>query len=480
MAENDLFTTDIPTPRKPARRMVESSRMTLAPVPSPAAAPGDVPPQNLEAEESVLGAMMISPGAIAAVSEVLDAGDFYRESHAKIYRAALQLFNKSEPVDAITLTNELEQRGELEAIGGRVRLHELARLVPATANARHYAEIVRENATLRGLIRAGGEIAQLGWEREGEPTELVARAEQLVYELGESRTQGELVLFKDTLVETFQRISHLYESGAEVTGLASGFKDLDRITAGFQPANLVIIAARPSMGKSAFALEIANHVAVDQQRPCAFFSLEMSRQEVAQRLICSRGKVDAHHIRTGKLSKDDWPRLAQACGQLESAPLYVDDTPALSLLELRARAQTLKRREPNLGLVVVDYLQLMTTGFRDESRLQEVSSISRGLKEIAKDLDLPVVALSQLNRSPEQRHDKRPMLSDLRESGSIEQDADLVMFLYREEYYDRDDADDTKKGIAEVIVAKHRNGPIGSFNVAFISRYAKFASLQQQ
>ena len=454
--------------------------MTLAPVPSPAAAPGDVPPQNLEAEESVLGAMMISPGAIAAVSEVLDAGDFYRESHAKIYRAALQLFNKSEPVDAITLTNELEQRGELEAIGGRVRLHELARLVPATANARHYAEIVRENATLRGLIRAGGEIAQLGWEREGEPTELVARAEQLVYELGESRTQGELVLFKDTLVETFQRISHLYESGAEVTGLASGFKDLDRITAGFQPANLVIIAARPSMGKSAFALEIANHVAVDQQMPCAFFSLEMSRQEVAQRLICSRGKVDAHHIRTGKLAKDDWPRLAQACGQLESAPLYVDDTPALSLLELRARAQTLKRREPNLGLVVVDYLQLMTTGRSEESRLQEVSSISRGLKEIAKDLDLPVVALSQLNRSPEQRHDKRPMLSDLRESGSIEQDADLVMFLYREEYYDRDDADDTKKGIAEVIIAKHRNGPIGSFNVAFISRYAKFASLQQQ
>jgi replicative DNA helicase len=480
MAENDLFTTDIPTPRNPARGLLESSRMTLAPVPSPAAAPGDVPPQNLEAEESVLGAMMISPGAIAAVSEVLDAGDFYRESHAKIYRAALQLFNKSEPVDAITLTNELEQRGELDTIGGRVRLHELARLVPATANARHYAEIVRENATLRGLIRAGGEIAQLGWEREGEPDELVARAEQLVYELGESRTQGELVLFKDTLVETFQRISHLYESGAEVTGLASGFKDLDRITAGFQPANLVIIAARPSMGKSAFALEIANHVAVDQQKPCAFFSLEMSRQEVAQRLICSRGKVDAHHIRTGKLAKDDWPRLAQACGQLESAPLYVDDTPALSLLELRARAQTLKRREPNLGLVVVDYLQLMTTGRSEESRLQEVSSISRGLKEIAKDLDVPVVALSQLNRSPEQRHDKRPMLSDLRESGSIEQDADLVMFLYREEYYDRDDADDTKKGIAEVIIAKHRNGPIGSFNVAFISRYAKFASLQQQ
>src|SRR5256714_11137392 len=369
-------TTRIPTPGTPGRRRGERTGMSLAPVPPPAAAPGAAPPQNLEAEESVLGAMMIAPGAIAAVSEILDAGDFYRESHGRIYRAALQLYGKNEPVDAITLTNELEQRGELDTIGGRVRLHELARLVPATANARHYAEIVRETATLRGLIRAGGEIAHLGWEREGEPAELVARAEQLVYDLGERRAQGELVLFKDTLVETFQRISHLYESGAEVTGLASGFKDLDRITAGFQPSNLVIIAARPSMGKSGFALEIASNVAVDQQMPCAFFTLDMSRPEAAQRLCCSRGKVDAHHIRTGKLSKDDWPRLTEACSRLESAPLYVDDTPALSLLELRARAQTLKRREPNLALVVVDYLQLMTNGRSDASRQHEASAIS--------------------------------------------------------------------------------------------------------
>ncbi len=453
--------------------------MALAPAPVPAAAEGVVPPQNLEAEESVLGAMMLAPGAIAAVTEILDAGDFYRDSHAKIYRAALALYGKNEPVDAITLTNELEQRGELDAVGGRVRLHELARLVPPTANARHYAEIVRENATLRGLIRAGGEIAQLGWDGEGEPNERVGRAEQLIFELGERRAQGDLVLFKDTLVETFQRISHLYESGADVTGLPTGFKDLDRLTAGLQPANLIILAARPSMGKSAFALEIASHVAVDAKRPCAFFSLEMSRQEVAQRLICSRGKVDSHAIRTGRLAKDDWPRLTQACGVLENAPLFVDDTPALSLLELRARAQTLKRRQPDLGLIVVDYLQLMTTGRNEESRLQEVSAISRGLKEIAKDLDLPVIALSQLSRAVEQRHDKRPILSDLRESGSIEQDADLVMFLYRDEYYERDEADDSKKGIAEVIVSKHRNGPVGAFNVAFIGRYAKFATLQQ-
>src|SRR5437868_11675451 len=327
MAKNDLFKKDIPTgaapPRNPGDDVLESPRMTLAPVPTPASVPGAVPPQNLEAEESVLGAMMLSPNAIAAVTEILDGSDFYRESHAKIYRAALQLYGKNEPVDAITLTNELEQRGELDTIGGRVRLHELARLVPATANAGHYAEIVRETATLRGLIRAGGEIAQLGWEREGEPAELVARAEQLVYDLGERRAQGELVLFKDTLVETFQRISHLDETGAEVTGLASGFKDLDRITAGFQPANLVIIAPRPSMGKSGFALEIASNVAVDQQMPCAFFTLEMSRQDVAQRLICSRGKADAHHIRTGTLSKDDWPRLPEACRPPVSAPPHV-------------------------------------------------------------------------------------------------------------------------------------------------------------
>jgi replicative DNA helicase len=434
----------------------------------------------LEAEESVLGAMMISPLAIAAVSEILDASDFYRESHGKIYRAAVALYAKNEPVDAITLTNELERRGELEEVGGRVRLHELSVIVPASANAGHYAEIVRETATLRGLIRAGGEIAQLGWERTGEPADLVARAEDLVFQLAERRADGELVLFKDALVETFQKISKLYEEGAEVTGLPTGFKDLDNLTAGLQPANLIILAARPSMGKSAFALEIANHVAVDAGKPCAFFSLEMSQQEVAQRLMCSRAKVDAHAIRTGKLSKDDWPRLIKACGQLEAAPLYVDDTPGLSLLELRARAQTLKRRQPDLGLIVVDYLQLMTTGRNEESRLQEVSRISRDLKALAKDLDLPVIALSQLNRSPEQRHDKRPMLSDLRESGSIEQDADMVMFLFREEYYERDMEDDSKKGVAEVIIAKHRNGPTGSFNVAWMSRYAKFASLAQQ
>ena len=441
----------------------------LAPVPQTA----PVPPQNLDAEESVLGAMMLAPGAIGAVSEVLDAGDFYRESHAKIYRAALALYAKGEPVDAITLVDELELRGELEAVGGRARVHELAALVPATANAAHYARIVREMATLRGLIKAGDAIAQLGWDRSGETVDLVARAEQMVYELGESRITGALDSFKDTLGDVFRRISDLYETGGETTGVPSGFRDLDRITAGFQPGNLIVLAARPSMGKSALALSIIEHVVLKETLPCAFFTLEMSRQEVAQRLLGMWSKVDSHRIRTGKLERDDWPRLAAAANALEPAPLFVDDTPALSLLELRSRSQTLKRREPDLAMVVVDYMQLMTTGRQEESRLQEVSAISRGLKGIARDLDVPILALSQLSRAVEQRTDKRPILSDLRESGGIEQDSDVVMFIYRDEYYN---SDSDKQGLAEVHVAKHRNGPTDTIELAFLKRYAKFSS----
>jgi replicative DNA helicase len=435
-----------------------------------------VPPQNLQAEESVIGAMMLSPGAIGAVSEILDAGDFYRESHAKIYRAALALYAKGEPVDAITLTNELEERGEIEEIGGRVRLNELAALVPATANAGHYAQIVRENATLRGLIRAGGKIAQLGWERLGEPNDLVAQAEQIVYELGERGADGNLVLFREVLTETFKRISELYESGEDVTGVPSGFKDLDRITAGFQPGNLIVLAARPSMGKSALGLSIVANIVIRSKLPCAFFSLEMSRQEIAQRLICMEGKVDSHRIRTGRLTEEDWPRLIQACGSLENAPLYVDDTPSLNLLELRSRLQTLKRREPTLALVVVDYLQLMTAPTSAESRLQEVSEISRGLKEIARDFEMPLIALSQLSRAVEQRTDKRPILSDLRESGGIEQDSDVVMFIYRDDYYN---TESDQQGLAEVNVAKHRNGPTDTMKLAFLKRHAKFSAIQQ-
>jgi replicative DNA helicase len=440
---------------------------------SPAA---PIPPQNLDAEESVLGAMMLSPGAIGAVSEVLDggAGDFYRDSHGKIYRAALALYARGEPVDAITLVDELEQRGELEDAGGRSRVHELAALVPASANAGHYARIVREMATLRGLIRAGSEISQLGWERIGEPADLVDRAEQIVFDLSQSRVSTEFSHIETLLKESFERITALYEAGQEITGVPAGFRDVDKLTSGFQPGNLVIVAARPSMGKSAFGLCIAANIAIRHQVPIALFTLEMSKAEVTQRLMCSEAKVESQRLRSGKLAPDDWPRLTAACDKLAKAPIYVDDTGSITMMEIRSKARRLKSKEPTLGLIIVDYLQLMTSGASVENRVQEVSQISRNLKILARDLDVPILAMSQLSRAVEQRHDKRPILSDLRESGSIEQDADLVAFIYRDEYYNDDSPD---QGLAEVILAKHRNGPTGIEKLSFLKRYAKFADL---
>ncbi len=433
-----------------------------------------VPPQNLEAEESVLGAMLLSPGAIGAVSEILDAGDYYRESHARIYLAAVGLYARGEPVDAITLVDELEERGELEEVGGRSRIHELAALVPATANASHYARIVREMATLRGLIRTGAEIARLGWERPGPTEELVDRAEQVLFELSQSRVTSEFSHIEELLKDSFERITALYEAGADVTGVASGFRDLDRLTSGFQPGNLVIVAARPSMGKSALGLCIAANLAVRHEVPVALFTLEMSKAEVTQRLMCSEAKVESQRLRTGKLAAEDWPRLTAACDKLAKAPVYVDDTGSITMMEIRAKARRLKSREPNLGLIVVDYLQLMTSGSTVENRVQEVSQISRNLKVLARDLDVPILAMSQLSRAVEQRHDKRPILSDLRESGSIEQDADLVLFIYRDEYYNEDS---DQQGLAEIHLAKHRNGPTDSIKLSFLKRYAKFADL---
>jgi replicative DNA helicase len=471
MARKDMFTTDPSTGGGDPGDVLESARMaTLAAVPESA----PVPPQNLEAEESVLGAMMLSPGAIGAVSEVLDAKDFYRESHAKIYRAALALYAKGEPVDAITLTDELEERGELEDAGSRVRLHELAALVPATANASHYARIVRETATLRGLIRAGGEISRLGWDRPGEAGDLVDRAEQIVFDLSQQRVSGEFTHIDQLLKESFERITTLYEAGADVTGTASGYRELDRLTSGFQPGNLIIVAARPSMGKSALALCMAANIAVRQNIPVGMFTLEMSKAEVTQRLMCSEAKVESQRLRTGKLAPDDWPRLTAACDKLAKAPIYVDDTGSINMMEIRSKARRLKSRNPDLGLLIVDYLQLMTGGGSAENRVQEVSQISRSLKILARDLDVPIVALSQLSRAVEQRTDKRPILSDLRESGSIEQDADLVTFIYRDEYYNEES---DQQGLAEVILAKHRNGPTDSLKLSFLKRYAKFADL---
>jgi replicative DNA helicase len=442
-----------------------------------AAVEPQVPPQNLDAEESVLGAMMLSPAAIAAVSEVFspDGREYYRESHAKIYRAALALYAKGEPVDAITLVDELDERGELEGVGGKVRIHELAALVPASANAGHYAQIVKETATLRGLIRAGGEIARLGWERPGETADLVDRAEQILFDLSQEKATSEFSHIETLLKESFERITQLYESGADVTGVPSGFRDLDRITSGFQEGNLVVIAARPSMGKSALGLGVAANLAVRKGTPVALFTLEMSKSEVTQRLMCSEAKVESQRLRTGKLSAEDWPRLTAACDKLAKAPIYVDDTGSITMMEIRSKARRLKSRHADLGLIIVDYMQLMTSGTTAENRVQEVSQISRSLKVLARDLDVPIVALSQLSRAVEQRHDKRPILSDLRESGSIEQDADIVMFIYRDEYYNAEESD--QQGLAEVIVAKHRNGPTDTVKLSFLKRYAKFSDL---
>ncbi len=445
--------------------------------PAPALATAPIPPQNLDAEESVLGAMMLSPLAIGAVTEStnINAADFYRESHGHIYKAILALYAKGEPVDAITVVDELDRAGTLTAIGGAERVHELAALVPAASNASHYARIVSEMATLRGLIRAGNDIARLGFDRPGETVELVDRAEKIVFDLSQQRVTTEFAHIDDLLKESFETITKLYEAGSDITGTASGYRDLDRLTAGFQPGNLIIIAARPSMGKSALALGMAANLAVRHERPVALFTLEMSKSEVTQRLMCSEGKVESQRLRTGKLAVDDWPRLTAACDKLAKAPIYVDDTGSITMMEIRSKLRRLKLREPTLGLVIVDYLQLMTSGQSVENRVQEVSQISRSLKVLARDLDVPIIALSQLSRAVEQRHDKRPILSDLRESGSIEQDADLVMFVYRDEYYNPEETESA--GIAELILAKHRNGATDGIKLAFQKRYAKFADL---
>jgi replicative DNA helicase len=431
-------------------------------------------PQHSEAEDYVLGAMLISAAAVESVAAILDADDFYRHTNGTIFRRAIELYGKGEPVDAITLTDFLDENGDLDAVGGRVRLHELAALVPAAANAPHYARIVREVSTLRGLIRVGGEVAQLGWDRNGEIQDLVDKAEQLIFALSQSRITTEFTHIDELLKEGFERITALYEAGADITGVPSGFRELDRLTSGFQPGNLIIAAARPSMGKSALGLCMAANLAVRHGTPVAIFTLEMSKSEVTQRLMCSEAKVESGRLRTGKLGPDDWPRLTAACDKLAKAPIFVDDTGSITMMEIRSKARRLKTREPNLGLIVVDYLQLMTSGATAENRVQEVSQISRNLKVLARDLDVPILAMSQLSRAVEQRHDKRPILSDLRESGSIEQDSDLVMFIYRDEYYN-DESE--QQGIAEVILAKHRNGPTDAIKLSFLKRYAKFADL---
>jgi replicative DNA helicase len=434
-----------------------------------------LPPQDLDAEESVLGAMLVSPTAVAIVSEILQPDDFYRRSHATIYQTILEMYGSGETVDSITLTNALSTRGLLDQVGGRAVVHTLASTVPAAANARHYADIVRDAATYRSLIRAGTEIAELGYEHVGEPQELVDQAEQIVFSIADQRISHDFTPLNSLLVESFERLGALAESGSDITGMPTGFRELDRITAGFQRSNLIILAARPSMGKTSLGLNIAAHLGVHANIPVAIFSLEMSQGEVTQRLMCSEAKVDSKRLQTGRLDDADWVKLTNACDKLSRAPIYIDDSAGVTPIEIKAKTRRLQARlNGELGMVIVDYLQLMGGQAKVENRVQEISQISRALKLIARDLNVPVMALSQLSRAVEQRGDKRPQLSDLRESGSIEQDADVVMFIYRDEYYDKASE---SQGTAELHVAKHRNGPLGTVELAYLGRYTKFDNL---
>jgi replicative DNA helicase len=420
--------------------------------------------------------MLVSGNAIAIAAEVLRPEDFYRRSHGLIYDTIRAMYAEGDAVDSITVVNALQAKGILEDVGGKAVINTLASTVPAVSNARRYAEIVKETSTYRGLIRAGTEIADLGYQRLGDPREAVDKAEQAVFQIANQRVTSDFSPINELLHASFERITELNKDGREIIGVPSGYRDLDRITAGFQPSNLVILAARPGMGKTSLALNMAAHVGIREGLPVAVFSIEMSRDEVTQRLMCSEGRVDSSRLRTGRLAQDEWPRLTDACSRLAGAPIYIDDTAGITPLEIKAKTRRLLTRHPNLALVIVDYLQLMGGGGRFENRVNEISHISRQLKLIARDLEVPVIALSQLSRAVEQRgtKDRRPQLSDLRESGSIEQDADVVMFVYRDDYYDQESE---HKGEAEVIIAKHRNGPLDTVTLAYQGRYTRFASL---
>lgn len=432
-----------------------------------------VPPHDLEAEQSLLGSMLLSDDVIPEVAELVHGESFYNDTNRQIFEAIIELYSKGEPADPITLSDKLMEAGVLEAVGGKSYIHTLVNVVPTAANAKYYAEIVEKNGLLRSLIKAATEIAGMGYDPGSEVERILDKAESLIFGVAQKRISEKFTHIKDLLVDSFEQIEHLYEKKGSVTGLASGFSDLDDITSGLHPSDLIIVAARPSMGKTSFALSMAQNIALNEKVPVALFSLEMSRHQLVQRLMCSEARVDAQSLRTGQLNEEDWPKLSAAVGRLADAPIFIDDTPNITILELRAKARRLMARE-KIGLVIVDYLQLMQGHKRADSRQQEISEISRALKILGRELNVPIIAVSQLSRAVEQRQDKRPMLSDLRESGAIEQDADLVMFIYRDEYYNKDSED---RGIAEVIISKHRNGPTGFVRLVFLEHYTKFANL---
>jgi replicative DNA helicase len=437
-----------------------------------------VPPQNIEAEESVLGAMLVAESTLTRViDEVkLNATDFYLDKHRLIFEVVHDLYAVSKPVDELSVSEALSQRNKIDEAGGRHYVSELTAKVPAAANAKHYAEIVQQNSLLRRLLGAGQEIQ--GWvnERDGEPRELSERAEKLLFEVAHKEQASDFKLLGEILHDEVDRLEKLSTGELELTGTPSGFRDVDAVTGGFQPGNLIIVAARPAMGKSALVANIAENVAVKKGQAVAFFSLEMSEVELAQRFIACRARISGDKLRKGQVNKRDWPKVLRACNELEEAPLWFDDSSDLGILDLRAKARRLHAQEQErggLGLIILDYIQLMRSDDHRANRVEQVGQISRGLKILARELEVPVVAISQLSRAPEQRTPPKPQLSDLRESGQIEQDADVVAFLYREDYYR--DPEEEPDGLADLIIAKHRNGPIGTRKLVFLDRYPKFA-----
>lgn len=432
-----------------------------------------VPPHSLEAEQSVVGGLMLDNETWDQIADMVSEQDFYRRDHRLIFRAISDLANQGIPFDVITLSEWLTKLDELDGVGGIAYLGMLAKNTPSAANIKAYAQIVREYSILRQLIHVGTEISDCAYSTEGRTSaELLDRAEQLVFNIAEQGARGKhgFVNIKELLTKAVDRIDSLFQQDNPITGLSTGFNDLDELTSGLQSSDLVIVAGRPSMGKTTFAMNLAEHAAIKSNLPVAVFSMEMPGEQLAMRLMASLGRIDQHKLRTGKLDDDDWPRLTSAVGLLAEAKMFIDDTPALTPTELRARARRLKR-EHNLGLIVIDYLQLMQVPGNRENRAGEISEISRSLKALAKELHVPVIALSQLNRSLEQRPNKRPVMSDLRESGAIEQDADLIVFIYRDEVYNEDSPD---KGTAEIIISKQRNGPIGTVRLTFLGQFTRF------
>ena len=438
---------------------------------------GKIPPNDVEAEQAVIGSMLTDRDAVISAIEVLKEEDFYREDNKTIYEAILNLYNRSEPIDIITLKAELTSMGMFDKIGGLEYIVGLPEKVPTTANVEKYISIVKEKSELRRLIKAANEIIEQGYDPTENIDDIMNSAEKKIFNIMQDKDQKSYSPIKDVLIDAFTELEQLYNQKQHITGVPTGFIDLDYKTAGLHNSDLILIAARPAMGKSAFALNIATNAALKAKVPAVLFSLEMSKEQMVNRILCSEAMVDSNKVRTGKIDDDDWIKLADTMGDLSEAPIYIDDTPGISINEIRAKCRKLKL-EKNIGLVVIDYLQLVQGSSKraQGSREQEISEISRSLKILAKEINVPVIALSQLSRAPEQRPDHRPMLSDLRESGSIEQDADIVMFLYRDDYYNEDSED---KGLAEVIVAKHRAGSTGTVKLVWLGNYTKFANMER-